>query len=491
MNRKQAKSKTSFSMVMNKVLVGAIILTSLASGLNPVKAEAATNNNKVDTKATITSNYEVSVDKLVYEMGATVRAIELMKKNGTVTDDLLKELATELVELEKAVTLSGKDPTQAVINAVLDAELVLEDLDGNRVPTVQALITVTKQKLGIKGTAGKVEETQKKAAVALSDISSHWGKSYITQLVGKGGITGYPDGTFKPDRTISKAEFLSIALRSVNGGVVPAKTTDHWASGLFNQAVEKHVLMNGEMPADTWDAPITRYEMTVIMTRLLEEVVGEGKVSTTGVQSLITDYIDVSKEKTFTYYVEQAYMKGLISGFPGGRFGGNETGTRAQAATMVVRMIDKTKREVVNTVPTNPTNPTGSILKQTDKNRPLPKAGDTFITADGKEVVLKVHPETGVLGAYQNVSLYEGMVYPNGNTVKEGTLGTDALGYPGQPYYVDSATKTGLFREDWKTIQQYELNEALKTKSPKEGQKIGTWTQYLNGDWYWVGPSIK
>ncbi|MDW5300068.1 MAG: S-layer homology domain-containing protein, partial [Sedimentibacter sp.] len=46
------------------------------------------------------------------------------------------------------------------------------------------------------------------------DIQSHWGKSNIEYLIGRGSINGYPDGTFRPDGTITRAEFVKIALGS-------------------------------------------------------------------------------------------------------------------------------------------------------------------------------------------------------------------------------------------------------------------------------------
>lgn len=95
------------------------------------------NQGNIETKNTITQNYEVSIDNIVYEMQATVRAIEIMKAKGEVTEDLLKDLASELTELKRAINLSGKEPSQAVINVILDAEASIEGLEGKRVPTVQ------------------------------------------------------------------------------------------------------------------------------------------------------------------------------------------------------------------------------------------------------------------------------------------------------------------------------------------------------------------
>lgn len=47
-------------------------------------------------------------------------------------------------------------------------------------------------------------------AAAVSDIAGHWAQGYIQPLVDKGIISGYPDGTFRPNNPITRAEFCKI-----------------------------------------------------------------------------------------------------------------------------------------------------------------------------------------------------------------------------------------------------------------------------------------
>ena len=49
------------------------------------------------------------------------------------------------------------------------------------------------------------------AAANFKDInSSHWAYSAVSRLVDEGTINGFPDGTFKPDATVSRAEFVKM-----------------------------------------------------------------------------------------------------------------------------------------------------------------------------------------------------------------------------------------------------------------------------------------
>jgi len=52
--------------------------------------------------------------------------------------------------------------------------------------------------------------TQSSAAPTLRDIKNHWAKEYVERAIDQGIITGYPDGTFQPDRALSRAEFATI-----------------------------------------------------------------------------------------------------------------------------------------------------------------------------------------------------------------------------------------------------------------------------------------
>ena len=64
-----------------------------------------------------------------------------------------------------------------------------------------------------------------------------WFAETVSRLVGKGGIDGYPDGTFKPNNTITRAEFTKI-LVSTLGHENLSKTGSHWASGYISKAEE-------------------------------------------------------------------------------------------------------------------------------------------------------------------------------------------------------------------------------------------------------------
>lgn len=59
------------------------------------------------------------------------------------------------------------------------------------------------------------------ATKSFTDLSGHWAKSYVELAAGNGWIAGYPDGTFRPDQKITRAETVTMINRVLER--VPAK----------------------------------------------------------------------------------------------------------------------------------------------------------------------------------------------------------------------------------------------------------------------------
>ena len=52
------------------------------------------------------------------------------------------------------------------------------------------------------------------ASPAFTDISGHWAERTIVQFADAGIISGFPDGTFRPDQTVTRAELAAILTRA-------------------------------------------------------------------------------------------------------------------------------------------------------------------------------------------------------------------------------------------------------------------------------------
>lgn len=75
-----------------------------------------------------------------------------------------------------------------------------------------------------------------------SDVNNHWAKSYIEACAANGYITGYTDGTFMPDKYITRAEAMAIVNRMLG------RATD--AAGI--KAVEDSINKFSDNPENAW-----------------------------------------------------------------------------------------------------------------------------------------------------------------------------------------------------------------------------------------------
>jgi len=90
--------------------------------------------------------------------------------------------------------------------------------------------------------------------------------------------------------------------------------------------------------------------MARIFVRVDENILYNEPVNASNAGRLIFDYKMIPND--YIYFVEQAYLKGLIAGIDNkGTFAGSKTGTRAEASTMIVRLIDEFYRVDIDALP--------------------------------------------------------------------------------------------------------------------------------------------
>ena len=83
-------------------------------------------------------------------------------------------------------------------------------------------------------------------ALAFTDIQSHWAKDCISQMAPRKLVTGYPDGSFRPNATITRAEFAVLMLNAFPNAPIkrsgtPFKDvpTSHWAHKAIQDAYRR------------------------------------------------------------------------------------------------------------------------------------------------------------------------------------------------------------------------------------------------------------
>ena len=113
-----------------------------------------------------------------------------------------------------------------------------------------------------------------------SDVTGDlWYNEPVSSLAKGGYVLGYPDGTFGGDRSITRAEFAAMLVRlmGASGGSAsfPDVDSGHWACGSIATAASQGWLEG--YPDGTFrpDQPITRAEAITVINRILNRGVDE------------------------------------------------------------------------------------------------------------------------------------------------------------------------------------------------------------------------
>ena len=169
--------------------------------------------------------------------------------------------------------------------------------------------------------------------LSFTDTATHWASGAINKLVGLGAVTGYADGTFKPDKTISRAEFavmLAKALKLAPGeSKVFGDTASHWAKDAIASAVEAGLVSGFRGGRFGPDDPITREQMAVMISNA-------ARLKGTGTKLAFADSAQISSWASDA--VNIAVQGGLMTGYQDHTFRPQALSTRAEAVTVIVNL---------------------------------------------------------------------------------------------------------------------------------------------------------
>ena len=118
-----------------------------------------------------------------------------------------------------------------------------------------------------------------------ADIKSGvWYTNYIGYLEGFKILSGYPDGSFRPNNKITRAEFAVViskfaAMEQTKEGKFKDVPANHWAKGYIDNAVS-HGWMGG-YPDGTFkpNQPITRAEVVTVVNKMIERTPDKAKLA--------------------------------------------------------------------------------------------------------------------------------------------------------------------------------------------------------------------
>ena len=258
------------------------------------------------------------------------------------------------------------------------ADALLSDIDGKALPLSYSLPALIAQGSGSDsgsgsgsdaekpGTDNKKSEDDKKSededkpedeekpadgaqeevkAGSFRDVTSaHWAFASVERAAELGLVTGYSDGTFRPDTPVTRAQFVLMLWRMCSKPAAAkaasfADASADWYQDALSWAVEKGYVNGLSDTRFGPDAPITRQQAMAILFRLNGGQSGT-ELTLTGIyeQTFADSTTIAAWAKDATWW---AVYHELVSGVGGSRIAPEANASRAQIAAILLRYADQ------------------------------------------------------------------------------------------------------------------------------------------------------
>ncbi|WP_214627078.1 S-layer homology domain-containing protein [Paenibacillus agaridevorans] len=179
--------------------------------------------------------------------------------------------------------------------------------------------------------------TPAKPEISFSDIAGHWAEASIKQAVKDGIVNGYDDGTFKPGKTITRAEFTVMLMNALQVQEAGAELTftdkaeiGGFAQAAVAQAVQAGIISGYSDGTFRANAKITRAEMATMMGKAFGLPLHPNAA---------TSFAD---DGTIPVWAKSAVAalqeRGIVNGTGANAFNPHKQATRAEAIVMLLNM---------------------------------------------------------------------------------------------------------------------------------------------------------
>lgn len=184
-----------------------------------------------------------------------------------------------------------------------------------------------------------IHDEEIKPTITFSDVTSHWASEYIKEAVTLGIVNGMPDGTFAPDKEMTRAEFATILWNMAEKPDTESTSTftdikfEDWYYKQIAWAYEKGYINGISNTEFNPNGTITREQAMTILYRYA------GSLESTEKLEVFTDKDNISD---FAYPAMcWAVENKIISGVSDTEIAPKMSATRAQLATIIVRYLKR------------------------------------------------------------------------------------------------------------------------------------------------------
>lgn len=227
--------------------------------------------------------------------------------------------------------------------AASEATAVVFDPETDEMQFVPAVIETIEGKthVHIKRNSNSIY-TVVKSSKSFADMADHWAKSEVELLASKLIINGMSETAFAPEKSITRAQFAALVVRglglSKSSEASPFIDVAHtaWYSGDVNAALQAGIISGFGDGTFRPDEEVTREQMAVIIANAMQ-------ATSTSVQADISKLSAYKDQATISPWARgsmtQAVEAGIIKGVTVDTIEPTEQATRAEAAVMLKRFL--------------------------------------------------------------------------------------------------------------------------------------------------------
>lgn len=169
-----------------------------------------------------------------------------------------------------------------------------------------------------------------------NDTVGHWASEYITDLSSRKIINGYSDNTFRPENLISREEAAQMLSNYIGGSggsaEVPYDSIGRWSSPAIQNLISKRIISGYEDGSFRPQNQITRAEFSTMVYNMM---------SSKGQLGPDNRSFDDTAGHWAQNSIGTLAGNGIINGYDDGSFRPDSNITRAEAATIISKSLSK------------------------------------------------------------------------------------------------------------------------------------------------------
>jgi len=185
-----------------------------------------------------------------------------------------------------------------------------------------------------------MQKTDISLTVMFPDCCDHWAARDIGLLLSQGGISGYPDGNFRPDVTVSRAELAKMLSLSFDLKLIKpesANFTDlnptHWAFPYIERLYKGGIISGYPDGSFRADDPVKRAEVASMIAKIFNwRLVPENHPPT---------FIDLDQSHWAFRFIETGAWQGCLDGYPDGSFQPEKGITRGEISSLIILLKNR------------------------------------------------------------------------------------------------------------------------------------------------------